>query len=204
LAFSIQDSRSGADLSPAGDIEIVRAKTEGDFRAIGELRYRCYRAEGLIDENPQGLFLDEFDHTPGASVFGVYLKGKIVSSIRLHVLNGDGTRSATLEAFSDILEPMVASGLVLVDGARFVVDPTIGSARLSIAWQTLNICLRVAEDIEADYGVAAVQLSHIKLYQKIYNFTQIADPRDYCQLNTKLALIGVDLRIQRAARARKA
>jgi hypothetical protein len=89
---------------------------------------------------------------------------------------------------------MVASGLVLVDGARFVVDPTIGSARLSIAWQTLNICLRVAEDIEADYGVAAVQLSHIKLYQKIYNFTQIADPRDYCQLNTKLALIGVDLR----------
>jgi hypothetical protein len=36
---------------PGGDIEIVRAKTEGDFRAIGELRYRCYRAEGLIDEN---------------------------------------------------------------------------------------------------------------------------------------------------------
>jgi hypothetical protein len=106
-----------------------------------------------------------------------------------------------IEAFSDILDPMIASGLTLVDGARFVVDPTIGSARLSIAWQTLKICLRVAEDIEADYGVAAVQLSHIKLYQKIYNFTQIADPRDYCQLNTKLALIGVDLRIQRAARA---
>jgi hypothetical protein len=36
---------------PGGDIEIARAKTEGDFRAIGELRYRCYRAEGLIDEN---------------------------------------------------------------------------------------------------------------------------------------------------------
>jgi hypothetical protein len=54
---------------PAGDIEISRAKTEGDFRAIGALRYRCYRAEGLIDE-PNEVFLDEFDHAPGAQVYG--------------------------------------------------------------------------------------------------------------------------------------
>jgi hypothetical protein len=56
---------------PGGDIEIARAKTEGDFRAIGELRYRCYRAEGLIDENANGIFLDEFDHAPGARAYGV-------------------------------------------------------------------------------------------------------------------------------------
>jgi hypothetical protein len=152
----------------------------------------------LIDENPQGLFLDEFDHTPGASVYGVLPQGQDRQFDPASCPQRDAPRSATLEAFSDILEPMIASGLVLVDGARFVVDPTIGSARLSIAWQTLNICLRVAEEIEADYGVAAVQLSHIKLYQKIYNFTQIAEPRDYCQLNTKLRLIQeeglVDLR----------
>lgn len=188
---------------PAGNLEIVRAKTESDFRAIGALRYRCYRAEDLIDEHPDEVFLDEFDHTPGARVYGVHLNGTLVSSIRFHVLRNDATRSATRDAFSDILEPMIASGLVLVDGARFVVDPTIGSARLSIAWQTLNICLRVADEIDADYGVAAVQLSHIKLYQKIYNFSQLAEPRDYCQLTTKLALIGVDLRAQRKARARK-
>lgn len=186
---------------PAGDVEIVRARTEGDFRAIGGLRYRCYRAESLIDENAQELFLDEFDDAPGARVYGVYHKGTIVSSIRLHVLRDETARSATYDAFSDILAPMIASGLVLVDGARFVVDPSIGSMRLSIAWQTLKICLRVADEINADFGVAAVQLSQVHLYQKIYNFTQLAEPRDYCQLTKKLALIGVDLRTQRAARA---
>jgi hypothetical protein len=98
---------------------------------------------------------------------------------------------------------MIAAGMTLVDGARFVVDPSIGSARLSIAWQTLKICLRVADEIDADYGVAAVQPSHVKLYQKIYNFAQLAEPRPYCQLNTKLALIGVDLRKQREARVRQ-
>jgi hypothetical protein len=188
---------------PSGKVEIVRAETERDFRAIGALRYKCYRAEGLINQNPEKIFLDEFDHVPGAEVYGVRLNDAFVSSIRLHVLRNDATRSATREAFSDILEPMIAAGKVLVDGARFVVDPSIGSARLSIAWQTLNICLRVADAIDADYGVAAVQLSHIKLYQKIYNFAQIAEPREYCQLTAKLALIGVDLRAQREARARQ-
>ncbi len=189
---------------PAGDIEIVRAKTEGDFRAIGRLRYRCYRAEGLIDQNPHEVFLDEFDHAPGARVYGVYLKGKVVSSIRLHILSQDAALSATYEAFSDILGPMIAAGMVLVDGARFVVDPEIGSARLSIAWQTLKICLRVADEIGADFGVAAVQQSHVRLYEKIYNFSQLAEPRDYSMLTAKLALIGVDLRKQRDAQMRQA
>jgi hypothetical protein len=189
---------------PADDIEIVQAKTERDFHAIGGLRYRCYRAEGLIDPSRDEVFLDEFDRAPGAQVFAVFLKGRIVSSIRLHILRDDHASSATFEAFSDILRPMIASGMTLVDGARFVVDPTIGSTRLSIAWQTLKICLRVADDIDADYGVAAVQPSHVHLYQKIYNFSQLAEPRDYCMLNTKLALIGVDLRQQREARIRPA
>jgi hypothetical protein len=188
---------------PADDIEIVKAKTESDFRAIGGLRYRCYRAEGLIDETRDEMFLDQFDHAEGALVYAVYLKGRIVSSIRLHVLNEEAASSATFEAFPDVLGPMIASGMTLVDGARFVVDPTIGSTRLSIAWQTLKICLRVADEIDADYGVAAVQPSHVHLYQKIYNFSQIAEPRDYCMLNTKLALIGVDLRRQREARTRQ-
>jgi hypothetical protein len=90
------------------------------------LRYRCYRAEGLIDpRTPNEVFLDEFDHAPGAQVFGVRLpQGRIVSSIRLHILrNDDHASSATREAFSDILRPMIAAGKTLVDGARFVVDP---------------------------------------------------------------------------------
>ena len=98
---------------------------------------------------------------------------------------------------------MIDAGQTLVDGARFVVDPSIGSSRLSIAWQTLKICLRVADEIDADFGVAAVQLPQVKLYEKIYNFEQMAEPRDYCQLNKKLALIGVDLRKQREARLRQ-
>ncbi len=202
MAFSIQDSRSGADLLPAGDVEIVRAKTEGDFRAIGHLRYRCYRAEGLIDADEEQVFLDEFDYAPGARTYGVYVDGAIVSSIRLHILRGEEDRSATFEAFSDIISPMLGSGMTIVDGARFVVDPTIGEKRLSVAWQTLKICLRVADEINADFGVAAVRLAQVHLYEKIYNFSQMAEPREYCQLNAKLALIGVDLAKQREARAR--
>lgn len=177
----------------------MRARTDGDFLAIGALRYRCYRMEGLINETPSRVFIDEFDHSPRAQVYAVYHDGVLVSSVRLHVLDASHAASATYRAFSDILTPLIDSGLTLVDGARFVVDAELGSLRLSIAWQTLKICLRVADEIAADFGVAAVQPAQVRLYERIYGFHQMAEPRDYGQLTKKLALIGVDFSKKRAA-----
>jgi hypothetical protein len=72
---------------PAGDIEIVRAKTEGDFRAIGELALSLLSRRGPDRRKRQrGSFSTNSIARRARSAYGVFLNGKIVSSIRLHIL----------------------------------------------------------------------------------------------------------------------
>ena len=105
-----------------------------------------------------------------------------------------------MDAFPDILEPLIAAGRVLLDGARFVVDPVLGPIRLAVARQTLRIYAGAAAAGSVTYGVAAVQEQQIRFYSRIFGFRQISEPRDYGRLNAKLALMGVDLR-QHSSRA---
>lgn len=183
----------------ASSLTLVRIQSDEEYRAVGALRYKCYLADHLIDPNETGLFLDEYDRTEGAHVYGMRYQGAIASSIRLHLLTRERAVSATFSAFSDLLQPLIDSGLKLLDGARFVVDPDLGAMRLPVARQTLKIYSSVARIETADYGIAAVQPEHIKFYRRIYGFSQLSEPRGYCKLNTRLALMGVDLR--RRARA---
>lgn len=176
------------------DINIFRATTSDDLKAVGALRHRCYVADGLIDPVSDGLFLDTYDYADHAQVFMVEYHGDLVASIRLHILDDLRARSATMDAFPDVLEPMIAAGRVLLDGARFVVDPVLGSIRLAVARQTLRIYAGAAAAGSVTYGVAAVQEPQIRFYSRIFGFRQIAEPRDYGRLNAKLALMGVDLR----------
>ena len=175
-------------------IEIAQVHTEEDLQAVGAFRYRCYLAEGLICPRPEQSFLDEFDFVESAHIFMIKLFDRIVSTIRLHILDIHDHRSATMAAFSDLLMPKILSGMTLVDGARFAVEPDLGALRLSIARQTLRLYSNFEKSHGVDYGVAAVHDSRIELYSRLYGFTQISEPRSYGDLNKKLVLMGVDFR----------
>lgn len=176
------------------DVHIYRATEAQDLQAVGALRHRCYLADGLIDPVEGGVFLDQYDYVENAQVFLVEYRGDLVASIRLHILDDVRSRSATMDAFPDVLEPMIAAGRILLDGARFVVDPVLGPIRLAVARQTLKIYASVAATGPVTYGVAAVQEPQVRFYSRIFGFRQIAAPREYCLLKAKLALMGVDLR----------
>lgn len=176
------------------EVQIYRATSAEDLQAVGELRHRCYVEDALIEPLEDGVFLDQYDFVENAQTYLIEYRGKLAASIRLHILDDLRSRSATMDAFPDILEPMISAGRVLLDGARFVVDPDLGSARLAVARQTLRIYAAAAAESTVTYGVAAVQEQQIRFYTRIFGFRQIAGPRAYCRLNAKLALMGVDLR----------
>lgn len=178
----------------AKTVEVTKVETEADLIAVGAFRYNCYLSEGLISERPDKLFLDEYDYAGSAHIYMLRNGGRIVGTIRLHVLTADDHRSATMAAFSDILLPKVKSGLTLIDGARFAVAPDLGSLRLSIARHTLRRYALYADEIGADYGVASVQPDRVQFYSRLYGFSQISEPRSYAGLNEKLVLLGVNLK----------
>lgn len=176
------------------EIQIYRAASTEDLQAVGALRHRCYVEDGLIDPMERGVFLDPYDYVDNAQVYLIEYRGALVASIRLHILDDPAGRSATKDAFPDIVEPMIAAGRVILDGARFVVNPDLGATRLAVARQTLRIYAAAASETTVTYGVAAVQAPQVRFYSRIFGFKQIAEPRAYFGLKTKLALMGVDLR----------
>lgn len=175
-------------------LEFAQAHTEEDFRAVGAFRYSCYLAEGLIDPRSDESFLDAYDFAKATQVFMIRLRGRIVGTIRLHILDRHNHSSATMAAFPDILMPKIRSGLTLLDGARFAIAPDMGALRLLIARKILRLCYDYKTGQAADYGVAAVQETQIDFYRRIYGFAPLSEPRIYGNLNRKLVLMGLDLR----------
>jgi hypothetical protein len=180
-------------LSPlAKTFDVAQVSSRKDMIAIGAFRYRCYLAEGMITPQPQKSFVDEYDGLPNAHVFKVTLCNQIVGTIRLHILNKASHTSATMAAFADILMPKIDAGQTLIDGARFAIAPELGPLRLVVARRTLGLYAKVAELNAATYGVAAVSEDRVKVYNQLYGFTKLSEPRSYNCLTKKLVLMGLE------------
>jgi hypothetical protein len=176
----------------AKTFDVAEVRSEEELKAVGAFRYKCYLAEGLIEPRPEESFLDEYDFVDTARIFMVLSCGRIVGTIRLHILDATDHRSATMTAFSDVLMPKILSGMTLIDGARFAVAPDLGALRLSVARQTLRLYSKFERSHGVDYGVAAIEESRVEFYHRLYGFNQIAEPRSYGGLKKNLVLMGVD------------
>jgi N-acyl-L-homoserine lactone synthetase len=178
----------------ARTLEFHTVRTEDELKAVGAFRYQCYLSEGLIDARCDEVFLDTFDYAENAHIVSITSCGRIVGTIRLHILDRHNHRSATMTSFSDILMPKIEAGLRLIDGARFAVAPDLGAMRLGVARHTLRQYENYAAENDVDYGVAAVLDGRVDFYRRLWGFDQISEPRTYSNLNKKLVLLGVDLR----------
>ena len=66
-------------------VDFRRADTDDIREAIFRLRYDAYLTSRAIQPNFERRFTDPDDELGNAWIFGVYLDGKLVSSIRFHV-----------------------------------------------------------------------------------------------------------------------
>lgn len=172
-------------------ITVSKVTTETDLDAVSNIRYRSYVSVGLIDKNPTEMFADKYENSLGAQTYAVSLNGVIVSSIRLHTLSKKHAISATYDAFTDHLKPLIDSGNVIVDGARFVVDPDLKSNRLKVARVTLDIAATAARQANANFGVAAIQETHTRFYETAGNFKKASEARMYGGLKKPFMLVMV-------------
>ncbi|MFX8453547.1 hypothetical protein ABTL48_21370, partial [Acinetobacter baumannii] len=69
------------------------------------------------------MIQDHYDDLPNSWNFGVYRDGVLMSSLRITVSSPETPVCPSLGVFSDLLEPEIAKGRVLIDPTRFVADP---------------------------------------------------------------------------------
>ena len=94
---------------------------------------------------------------PNVWIFGVFLDGKLASSIRLHIASPGCGELPALNVFSDILGPQLAAGRTIIDPTRFVADRELSRRYPELCYVTTRLAWLASEYFETDLLLATVR-----------------------------------------------
>jgi hypothetical protein len=146
---------------------------------VYRLRYEAYRREEFIPFSPGGVVRDEFDDLPNAFCYGVYIDGKLVSSLRLHHVTREHKTSPSYSVFTDVLDPMLEAGHTFIDPGRFTADLEASLAYPALPFLTLRIAVMAVWHFRVKYCLSTVRPEHVAFYRRVFNSSKLAEARYY-------------------------
>jgi hypothetical protein len=186
----IKPIERGIELLDRVDYRLADTQEEKD--TIYRLRYRAYLNEGTIEPNRDQKITDRFDDMPNSWIFGVYLDGRLASSIRLSISSPEYAMCPSVAVFGDYLQQEVNQGKVMVDPTRFVADPDLAGQFPELPYITLRLCFVACSYFNADLGLATVRAEHRSFYKRLFNHQPLSPPRIYPGLTKPICLMAVD------------
>jgi hypothetical protein len=173
------------------------AETAAEREQIYRLRYRAYLQEGAIEPRADQRVTDRFDDLPNTWVFGVYYDGVLASSIRVSVATPEMPISPSVDAFSDVLQPELAKGKIIVDPTRFVAEPTRAKTYRELPYLTVRLGYVGCEYFGADLGLASVRADHAAFYRRVFLQEMLAPARLPPGMIKPVCLMAADYRAVR-------
>jgi hypothetical protein len=174
-------------------VEYRRVTTDDQFDPVYRLRYEAYRREEFIPFNSDGVVRDEYDDYPNAYCYGVYIDGELVSSVRFHHLTPGFRHSPNHGLFSDILDPILDAGHVVLDPGRFTADREASLAYPALPFLTLRIPTIAVLHFGAKYCLNSVRPEHGAFYRRVYRSVALSGPRYHHALSFPVVLYACDL-----------
>lgn len=164
---------------------------------VYRLRYSAYLREGALPPGAPELFKDKFDDVDNGLTFGLYIDGRLSSSIRIHVASFESPECPAMSVFSDYLLPMIEQGFVVLDPTRFVIDADAARRFPKLPYATLRVCWMASDYFQADYVLASVRTEHQSFYRRIFGHHVVCPARPYPSLSKPISLMILDFRRER-------
>jgi hypothetical protein len=155
-------------------LECRRIKSAEDYDAVFRLRYKAYTAENLIDSNGNSKSIDNYDLLENCQIFGLFIDGRLISSLRTHTVNIDTPWCPTMKYFEKYLMPKVDEGESFLDASRFCADPDIASEHPSITYLTVRVAYMASIFFNTTYNISVIRPSHAAFYKRYYGFERWA------------------------------
>lgn len=194
---------SGALIDLLDEVSYARVDAGVIDDPIYKLRYRAYRREGFMDHNAEEICVDDLDETANAMSFGIYIKGELVSSIRLHHLTQKHRHSPSMKVFPDILEPLIDEGMSFIDPSRFTADHEASLAYPALPFLTLRVAAMASVHFDANQTLALVRPEHGAFYKRVFGSVPMSDVRSYPGLHFPVTLFGAPVESIRARVAQR-
>jgi hypothetical protein len=123
---------------------------------------------------------------------GLYIDGELATSLRLHIAAKQGVADCpSLHVFSDILQPLLGAGKVIVDTTRFVADERLSRLHRGLPLITIRLCVVAAEHFSGDHLLAAVRTEHQAFYKRSFGSEVLCESRPYPPLLKPISLTTV-------------
>lgn len=172
-------------------IDYRRADTDDRRDEIFRLRYEAYRREEAIEPKASGLFHDDYDELDNVQIFGLYIDDHLVSSIRIHVADQARPVFPSHATFSDLLDPELAAGKVIIDPTRFVTDTSASRDLPGLPHLTLRLCWMASQHFDADHFLVAIRSEHQAFYRRTFGHRLVCPARPYPMLKAPISLMTV-------------
>lgn len=174
-------------------VEYRRVSLEDQFDPIYRLRYQAYRREDGVPLNVDEIIRDALDDVPNAMCYGVYVDGRLASSIRLHHVTAIERNSPCMSVWRDILDPLLDHGGSFIDPSRFTADREMTLALPALPFLTLRIAAMACEYFAVSQCLSGVRDEHAGFYKRVFGSEQIGPKRLWDQLQFPVTLYAADV-----------
>lgn len=170
-----------------------RVPFKDQFDPVYRLRYEAYRREEFIAPNSSNVVFDEHDEAPNVYCFGVYVKERLISSIRFHHVTPDQRISPSALVFPDTLKAMLDRGISYVDPSRFTADYSATLAYPALPFLTLRIVAMASEYFDVKYCISSVRVEHAAFYRRVFGSRRLPGEGYYPGLSFPMHLYAAEV-----------
>ena len=160
-----------------------------DREAAFRLRYDAYRRENRIPENPERSSYDFLDDVANAQTFGLFVAGKLASSVRLNIVTAECPHSISMVSNRELLEAKLAQGITFIDPSRFVIDMRAVCDFPELPYLTMRLPVMACLHFDVDECLTLVRREHHSFYRRIFHSEPVAKPAYLEMLNMTVQLM---------------
>jgi len=173
------------------EITCTLAETAHDLAWVYRLRYACYRRKESIDPRSDETFSDEYDLLPNHFSFLARPKtAEPLATVRISVVRPDlsWVKAPSQRVFGDHPAFQRIARTSYVEASRLCFGKL---ARRDSLLQVVSHLAALADFYQVDWLVACPREEHSPIYEKLFGFVQLAEPRQYFGVKFRTSLLGV-------------
>lgn len=176
-----------------------RMSNPSELEQVYRLRYEANLREGTIEARGEARLYDRFDETANGLNMGVYVDDQLIAALRLHVLSQKQPDSPALDAYPDLIEPLLRRGATFIDTSRLAANLPLARNFPQTPYVTLRLGIMAAAQFDTDFITGACRAEHFPFYAREYMGVRACPPRPYPTLIKPLCLVLIDYRANGAS-----
>ena len=170
---------------------------EKDKEEILRLRQAAYLHEGALHARSLELFKDSSDSSESGQTFGLYIEGRLASSIRLHLATPADPTCPAMSVFPDRVRPMLDAGMTVLDPTRFVVDAEFVRQYRKLPYVTIRLAWMACVHFSAAILLATAGARQQSFYRGLFGHHVVSAARPYPPLAEPVSLMALDFQHER-------